>query len=247
MIFIISNISKLLIKRRFWEVQRLSDWYIEDNENVNNSHFSNWHWKMCWFDLINRQAIWTKSWWPHFKDRQIWFYWKRIFRKLFKIKESWMNCWITSISGFRAEIWKQCTEESTEKIILETNISYFITFPPMWEAAEDLITWRCNPDWTWSDDYINNWEEISDSEIWKAIKEERRIKRLSNAEWSLNFLKEKWIEFTILSQSSFHVRVQHFDLYPTTWLFINMKTKKRWRWVKNLFNILSKQIWKDQT
>ena len=141
---------------------------------------------------------------------------------------------------FTREVWRQAQNIQIRCLKLWRNHWYSIIFPLMWQAAEDLITLRCNPDWTWSDDYINNWEEVSDSEIWKAIKEERRLKKISNAEWSLNFLKEKWIEFTILSQSSFHVRVQHFDFYPTTWLFINMKTKKQWRWVKNLFNILPK-------
>lgn len=69
-------------------------------------------------------------------------------------------------------------------------------------------------------------------DLFKALKEESKAKKLSNAESSRYMLLNSGIKFKDLSDT--HLRVGDFDFWPSTGLFINIKTKKRGRGVFNL-------------
>lgn len=116
----------------------------------------------------------------------------------------------------------------------ESLYTYYLTIVNMWEVAQDLIDGTVDENGEWSDWAINGFNSEEEYEAHK-----RREKKQNNAQWSTNFLREKWIEFIVLNQSNWHLRVWDFDFYPTTWLFVNTKTKKKWRWVRNLVNLLS--------
>jgi hypothetical protein len=69
-------------------------------------------------------------------------------------------------------------------------------------------------------------------EIFAAWKEESKRKKLSNAESSRYTLLNSGVKFQDLSDT--HLRVGEFDFWPSTGLFIHIKTKKRGRGVFNL-------------
>lgn len=71
------------------------------------------------------------------------------------------------------------------------------------------------------------------SEIFKALKINKQEKKLDNHTKSINILKEKNIPYKMLSST--HIRIEDsFDFWPTTGLFINIKTKKRGRGIFKL-------------
>lgn len=94
----------------------------------------------------------------------------------------------------------------------------------MWEIAEQLIEWQI--EWYLDEDWCY---------IWENDKEERRQKKRNNYESSLKILDNRWVKYKKSWPS--HIILENFDFYPSTWLFINKKTKERWRWV---FNLLKK-------
>jgi len=73
-------------------------------------------------------------------------------------------------------------------------------------------------------------------ELFSSLKEERRIKKLSNLEQSTNTLKERNISF-ISKNNGIHLIVGNFDFYPSTGKFINRITKKDGR---GIFNLIKK-------
>ncbi|HLY40448.1 MAG TPA: hypothetical protein VKR52_04500 [Terracidiphilus sp.] len=75
-------------------------------------------------------------------------------------------------------------------------------------------------------------------EDFKALHEESKRKRAANEKWSINFLKEKGIPFSVLNESSRHYRVGEFDFWPSTGKFYNQKKQIRGRGVKNLIALL---------
>lgn len=72
--------------------------------------------------------------------------------------------------------------------------------------------------------------EIGD--YYKDIEEFSKDKKKSNLEKSKNILAQNKIKFTELSCN--HLRVGDYDFWPSTGLFIHIKTKKRERGVFNL-------------
>ncbi len=73
-------------------------------------------------------------------------------------------------------------------------------------------------------------------ELFSALREESRIKKLSNLEQSTNILKEKNINF-VSKNNGIHLIVGNFDFYPSTGKFINRTTKKDGR---GIFNLIKK-------
>jgi len=69
-------------------------------------------------------------------------------------------------------------------------------------------------------------------EVFEELKKLSKIKKLSNAESSRYMLLNSGIKFKELSAD--HLRVGLYDYWPSTGLFIHMKTKKRGRGVFNL-------------
>lgn len=78
--------------------------------------------------------------------------------------------------------------------------------------------------------------EIGDD--FRALREESQRKRAANEEWSIKYLKQRGIAFTVLSKSSRHYRVGAFDFWPSTGKFYNPKTQLGGRGVKNLIALL---------
>lgn len=83
---------------------------------------------------------------------------------------------------------------------------------------------------------MSDWEY---AEAFKALKEEGRKKRETNLMSSLALLASLGIEFKMLSSS--HARVGAYDFWPSTGLFIHIKTKKRNRGVQKLIRALKAQ------
>lgn len=80
-------------------------------------------------------------------------------------------------------------------------------------------------------------EEEMQGFLWDFdYKEERKEKKKRNYDFSVNLLKEKWVKFKISGPS--HVILENFDFYPSTWLFINKKTKKKGRGIFNLLKLV---------
>mgnify|MGYP000090004869 CR=1 FL=1 len=69
-------------------------------------------------------------------------------------------------------------------------------------------------------------------EIFSALREQGKQKRKSNAEASEQILIDSKIPFKYLSCT--HIRVGEYDFWPSTGLFIHVKTKKRGRGIFNL-------------
>lgn len=83
---------------------------------------------------------------------------------------------------------------------------------------------------------MSDWEY---AEAFKAMKEEGKQKRASNTANSLNLLAAMGIEFKLLSPS--HARVGDYDFWPSTGLFIHVKTKKRNRGVQKLIRLVKER------
>lgn len=73
-------------------------------------------------------------------------------------------------------------------------------------------------------------------ETFAVLREERKLKKRRNKDSTLSLLDEHKVEYKVLSDS--HLRIAEYDFWPTTGLFIHLKTKKRGR---GIFNLL-KQI-----
>lgn len=80
---------------------------------------------------------------------------------------------------------------------------------------------------------MSDWEY---ADAFKAMREEGRKKRASNLDSSLNLLIAANISFKLLSPT--HARVGEYDFWPSTGLFIHIKTKKKGRGVRNLIKRL---------
>ena len=80
--------------------------------------------------------------------------------------------------------------------------------------------------------------EIGD--IFEAIREERREKKLTNRKRSIARLRENNIEF--IKYTEIHLFVDNtFDFFPSTGLFIERATKKQGRGVFNLIKRIKKK------
>ena len=69
-------------------------------------------------------------------------------------------------------------------------------------------------------------------DIFRAVKQDSKDRKAYNATYGRDKLKENNIAFEELSDS--HLKVESFDYWPSTGLFIHKKTKKRGRGVHNL-------------
>ena len=78
-------------------------------------------------------------------------------------------------------------------------------------------------------------EEDDLGSLYRSWNEHKKEKKASNKERSIALLKEKNIQYRELSSD--HLRVGEWDYWPSTGLFIHVKTKKRGRGV---FNLLAK-------
>ncbi|MGE3608045.1 MAG: hypothetical protein AB7I27_00555 [Bacteriovoracaceae bacterium] len=74
-------------------------------------------------------------------------------------------------------------------------------------------------------------------ETFKAYREERKEKRASNHFRSVDILEEMGVHYTRLSYS--HYRINDYDFWPSTGLFIHVKTKKRGRGIRNLLKLVN--------
>jgi hypothetical protein len=72
-------------------------------------------------------------------------------------------------------------------------------------------------------------------EMYAEWKKEKQEKKIANHDNSIELLKEKKVPFKMFSND--HLRVGEYDFWPSTGLFIHLKTKKRGRGV---FNLLKK-------
>lgn len=70
--------------------------------------------------------------------------------------------------------------------------------------------------------------------MWGEIKKERQEKKWRNEKLSLDILRERRVEFEVLSEESAHYRVGQFDFWPTTGKFYNQRTGEGGRGVYNL-------------
>lgn len=75
-------------------------------------------------------------------------------------------------------------------------------------------------------------------ELFKALKEDRKLKKEFNYGNSIEILKNNGIKFEFLS--TYHIKIGEFNFWPSTGLFIHVKTKKRGRGVFNLIRRISK-------
>ena len=82
-------------------------------------------------------------------------------------------------------------------------------------------------------------EDYGSTEYWKDIKQAGKEKRRTNLEWSIQALNEHGITYTQLSST--HLRVHHWDYWPSTGLFIHTKTKARGRGVFKLIDKVVKE------
>lgn len=73
-------------------------------------------------------------------------------------------------------------------------------------------------------------------EIFNAMKEHSKDKKFNNYNRSIQILDERKIKFIQLSDT--HLRVKNYDYWPSTGLFIELKTKKRGRGIFNLIKRL---------
>lgn len=74
-------------------------------------------------------------------------------------------------------------------------------------------------------------------DIFNAMKEESKQRRANNRESSADILTKSGIEFESKNLGA-HLIVGQFDFWPGTGLFINRKTGKRGRGVRNLIKLL---------
>lgn len=75
-------------------------------------------------------------------------------------------------------------------------------------------------------------------EMYRALREDSQFRKTCNHDKSLAILKEKGYNPKKLSPT--HYRVQDWDYWPSTGLFINIETKKRGRGVFGLLKLLTK-------
>lgn len=76
-------------------------------------------------------------------------------------------------------------------------------------------------------------------DIFNDMKRESQLKRASNRKSSADILTKAGIEFTSKNLGA-HLIVGDFDFWPGTGLFINRKTGKRGRGVKNLIKFVGR-------
>tara|TARA_R110000744_G_scaffold228_3_gene889 strand:+ start:7034 stop:7288 length:255 start_codon:yes stop_codon:yes gene_type:complete len=75
-------------------------------------------------------------------------------------------------------------------------------------------------------------------DYWNEIRDAGREKKQLNYKSSVATLNSENISYKKLSDS--HLRLNNYDFWPSTGLFIHIGTKKRGRGVFNLINIIKK-------
>ena len=80
-----------------------------------------------------------------------------------------------------------------------------------------------------------------EKEYYRELKIKSDTKKADNEKASINILKQRNIPYKILSKGTRHYRVANMiDFWPSTGVFINMKTSERGRGVFNLIKELKK-------
>jgi hypothetical protein len=77
-------------------------------------------------------------------------------------------------------------------------------------------------------------------ELFRDWNEDKKAKKRDNAEKSLQILLERVGKYRINILSPDHFRLGDYDFWPSTGLFIHLKTKKRGRGVFNLIDKLGR-------
>lgn len=72
---------------------------------------------------------------------------------------------------------------------------------------------------------------------WQQIRQE---KKKNNAEHAIKLLEEYNIVYIVLSNNGPHLRIKDYDLWCSTGLFVNRKTKEWGRGIKKLIILLLK-------
>lgn len=83
---------------------------------------------------------------------------------------------------------------------------------------------------------MSNHEEMSDSEMWHAVKNRGQEKRASNRENSASLLTQAGIPFQAHNASAHLVVAGHIDFWPGTGLWMVRKSNKRRYGVRGLIN-----------
>lgn len=78
--------------------------------------------------------------------------------------------------------------------------------------------------------------EIGDT--FAALKEIQTAKKKSNATSSIALLINRGIKFDTLSTGNWHLRLGDYDFWPSTGKFINRKSKRTGRGVRNLIRLV---------
>ena len=92
----------------------------------------------------------------------------------------------------------------------------------------------------WAEYEIEKEEGFCEDENDKSWEESKKDKRLSNTQWSTNYLVSQGIEFESKNKGS-HLVLKDFDFWPATGLFICKQTKKQRRGVKHLVNMIKER------
>lgn len=77
-------------------------------------------------------------------------------------------------------------------------------------------------------DQITDWDEY------------KKAKKQNNFEYAISKLEDSQIYFEYLSES--HIRVLSWDYWPSTGLFIHMKSKRRGRGINKLMKLISDEV-----
>ena len=88
-------------------------------------------------------------------------------------------------------------------------------------------------------DYLDKGGHVCGEECGDWCRIPAQEKRWSNDKWSIDFLKSKGVEVQVLNASVSHYRIGDYDFWATTGKFINRKTNKAGRGVRNLYKLIS--------
>jgi hypothetical protein len=74
-------------------------------------------------------------------------------------------------------------------------------------------------------------EQMTDTEVYRALRERSQQKRADNREASVKLLRDRGIEFTEHNNGA-HLKIGNIDFYPGTGLWINVKARLKRRGVR---------------
>lgn len=71
-------------------------------------------------------------------------------------------------------------------------------------------------------------------DLFKALKEDSKAKKLDNVKASMALLVDAGIEYQVLSHNGPHLRVGKYDFWPSTGVWIDRESRRKYRGVSNL-------------